>query len=63
MILAQQRQFEKWVLTDEGSEVIREGSHEARVYGAVDSKTGSLQSDIMVRLTMMMSSLYNVLGM
>lgn len=48
MILAQQRQFDKWVLTDEGSEVTREGSHEARVYSAVDPKTGSLQSDIMV---------------
>lgn len=42
------RQFDQWVLTDEGLEVIRDGSHEARVYRAVDPQNGSLQADIMV---------------
>ncbi len=48
--MTEQRQFEQWVVTDEGSEVIRGGSHEARVYYAVDPRNGSLQADIMVSM-------------
>ena len=49
LITTEQRQFEKWVLTEEGSEVVKTGSHEARVYHAVDSNEGTAQSKIMVR--------------
>ena len=38
----------QWQLTDEGREVIREGSHEARLYNAVDSRHGTLQDQLMV---------------
>ena len=48
MIVTEQRQFEQWVLTEEGSEVIQNGSHEARVYNAVDAQNGTSQAHIMV---------------
>ena len=38
----------QWQLTDEGREVVREGSHEARLYNAVDSRQGTLQAQLMV---------------
>ena len=38
----------QWQLTDEGREVVREGSHEARLYNAVDSTHGTLQDQLMV---------------
>ena len=36
------------MLTAEGSEVVKHGSHEARVYNAVDGTTGTPQAQIMV---------------
>lgn len=38
------------MLTGEGTEVVEEGSHEARVYGAVDAETGTPQAEIMVTI-------------
>ena len=52
LINTKQQQFEKWVLTAEGLEVVASGSHEARVYHAVEEETGTLQADIMVRSEM-----------
>ena len=49
LINTEQRQFERWVLTSEGKEVVASGSHEARVYFAVDEVNGTLQSELMVR--------------
>lgn len=37
------------MVTVEGAEVMKTGSHEARVYQAVDKDTGTLQADVMVR--------------
>ncbi|CAI8034323.1 Phenylalanine--tRNA ligase alpha subunit [Geodia barretti] len=34
VVSTEQRQFESWVLTGEGQEVVENGSHEARVYNA-----------------------------
>ena len=48
VITTEQRQFDKWVLTSEGSEFVEKGSHEARLYGAVDKENGTLQADLMV---------------
>ena len=48
VIKTEQRQFEKWVLTAEGTEVVERGSHEARVYDAVDPKEGTSQAELMV---------------
>ncbi len=56
VIVTELRQFEQWVLTDEGSEVVRDGSHEARVYRAVDPQNGTLQADIMVCIWLLGSS-------
>ena len=50
MISTEQRQFESWVLTWEGSEVVEQGSHEARLFEAVDVEAGTPQSDVMVRM-------------
>ena len=50
MIETEQRQFERWVLTDEGEEVVERGSHEARMFQAVDADNGSLQTELMVRV-------------
>ena len=44
----EQQQYEKWELTPEGMEVLKYGSHEARVYNAVDSNEGTAQAQIMV---------------
>ena len=48
VITTEQRQFDKWVLTSEGSEIVEKGSHEARLYGAVDKENGTLQAHLMV---------------
>ena len=48
MISTEQRQFEKWVLTAEGEEMVQHGSHEARFFNAVDPKNGSIQAELMV---------------
>ena len=48
MIITEQRQFDKWVLMSEGSEIVEKGTHEARLYGAVDKENGTLQADLMV---------------
>ena len=48
VITTEQRQFDKWALTSEGSEIVEKGSHEARLYGAVDKENGTLQADLMV---------------
>lgn len=50
VISTEQRQFESWELTSEGSEVVEKGSHEARVYSAVDPENGTPQAEIMVLL-------------
>lgn len=53
------------MLTTEGAEVVKSGSHEARVYNAVDGDEGTSQDIIMVgyprvaRLVSPMSVLYN----
>ena len=51
MIETEQRQFERWVLTSEGEEVVARGSHEARMFEAVDKDSGSLQAELMVQST------------
>ena len=43
-------QFERWVLTDEGREVVERGSHEARMFQAVDADSGSPQAELMVHV-------------
>ena len=48
LIRTEQQQFEKWVLTAEGSEIVKSGSHEARVFNAVDEKEGTAQAELMV---------------
>ena len=48
MIETEQRQFERWVLTAEGQEVVERGSHEARMFETVDKDSGSLQAELMV---------------
>lgn len=48
MIDIEQRQFERWVLTSEGEEVVERGSHEARLFEAVDKESGSPQAELMV---------------
>ena len=48
MINTEQCQFDSWVLTGEGEEVVEKGSLEARVYMAVDANAGTLQTEIMV---------------
>ena len=48
VIKTEQRQFERWVVTEEGREVMKTGSHEARVYNAVDKDEGTSQAEIMV---------------
>ena len=50
VISTEPRQFESWVLTWEGSEVVEQGSHEARLFEAVDVEAGTPQADVMVRL-------------
>lgn len=39
------------MLTGEGVDVMDKGSHEARMFQAVDKDTGSLQAELMVSLT------------
>jgi len=47
-IRTEQRQFEKWVLTGEGEEIVQHGSHEARLFNAVNPQDGSPQAELMV---------------
>ena len=47
VIQLEQDQFEKWELTEEGAEIVEKGSHEARVFNAIEAEKGSLQADIM----------------
>ena len=47
VINVEQRQTEGWVLTEEGSEIIEQGSHEFLVFKAVPAE-GLLQSEIKV---------------
>lgn len=61
LIKTEQQQFEKWVLTAEGSEVVKSGSHEARVYNAVDKKDGTSQAEIMASVGVsLLTSHYSV---
>uniref|UniRef100_UPI00358E09F3 phenylalanine--tRNA ligase alpha subunit n=1 Tax=Myxine glutinosa TaxID=7769 RepID=UPI00358E09F3 len=46
VISAQQRSTKRWELTSEGQEVVREGSHEARVFDAIPP-SGILQKELM----------------
>ncbi len=48
VIRTEQRQFENWVLTAEGEEIVEGGSHEARLFNAVDPTAGTLQTELMV---------------
>ena len=48
MIKTDPRQFTTWVLTEEGRQMMQEGSYEVRVFEAVDPTNGTLQSAIMV---------------
>ena len=48
MISSEQRQFERWELTAEGEAMVQHGSHEARLFNAVDPQNGSLQAELMV---------------
>ena len=45
---SEQRQFERWELTEEGRNVVEQGSHEARVFQAVDADEGTTQVKLMV---------------
>ena len=56
MINCEQRSFNTWSLTEEGTAVLEHGSHEAVMFAAVDPKLGTLQADIMV-----CSSYYDVM--
>ena len=48
MIHTELRQFNLWELTKEGIEIAEKGSHEVRVFMAVDRNNGSLHSELMV---------------
>ena len=48
VINTEQSQFEKWMLTEEGLEFVEKGSHEARLFNAVDTEKGTLQAELMV---------------
>ena len=50
VIKSEQRQFTTWVLTDEGKQVAREGSHEVHVFLAVHPTDGTPQAEVMVRI-------------
>lgn len=45
----EQDQSDHWELTDEGKEFVEKGSHEARLFNAIDQAKGTLQSTLMVR--------------
>lgn len=47
VITTEQRQFESWVLTQEGKEMVEKGSHEARMFASVSPQGGSPQADLM----------------
>ena len=47
VIRAEQMEEKMWNLTQEGSEVVATGSHEARVYHAVDPDKGTPQTELM----------------
>ena len=44
----EQLQSDRWVLTDEGKDIVKHGSHEARVFYAINPEKGTLQSELMV---------------
>lgn len=47
MIEAEQRTSKKWELTPEGKEIVKEGSHEVRVFNSIPPE-GLVQSELMV---------------
>jgi phenylalanyl-tRNA synthetase alpha chain len=47
VISVAQHQEETWELTEEGRHIVENGSHEVRVYNAVDPTNGILQSELM----------------
>ena len=51
MIKTELQQLEKLKLTKEGVEIAENGSHEFRVFMAVDKDHGSLHSELMVPKT------------
>lgn len=61
MITCEQRSFNAWSLTDEGEQVLQQGSHEAVVYNAVDPTVGTLQVDVMVSTTVAVNDLQTCL--
>lgn len=48
VISAELRSSKHWELTEEGTEIAEQGSHEARVFGSVPLE-GLAQSELMVR--------------
>ena len=44
----EQLQSDRWVLTDEGKDIVKHGSHEAQVFYAINPEKGTLQSELMV---------------
>ena len=55
----EQRQTEGWVLTEEGSEIIEQGSHEFLVFKAVPAE-GLLQSEIKVHTRKSVAMLFSL---
>ena len=55
VVKTEQRQFEKWVLSAEGSEFLEKGSHEARLFDAVDPQSGASQAELMVCICVMVA--------
>lgn len=47
VVQVEQLQSDRWVLTDEGKDIVKHGSHEARVFYAINPEKGTLQSELM----------------
>ena len=48
VIKTEQKQDELWELTEEGREIVQNGSHEVRIFEAVDPSNGTPQNELMV---------------
>ncbi|XP_019861088.1 PREDICTED: phenylalanine--tRNA ligase alpha subunit-like, partial [Amphimedon queenslandica] len=47
VIKTEQKQTELWELTEEGKEIAENGSHEVRLFEAVDQSNGTPQNELM----------------
>ena len=56
IISAELKQTEGWVLTTEGVEMAKNGSHEFNVFTAI-KKEGLLQADLQVRIHLFLESM------